>query len=134
MRGLFAVFSLIVILALFAVFVPPLVLAQDETVPIDPEKLLASYAGIVALTWMIIEFAGRWIVFGPSPEKSLKPVAAALVAVGLGAASKLFGIAFAAVQWPVFIVALAYYGVLGNVALNKVLKGLGVQIPNKATG
>lgn len=130
MRGLIVIS---VMLAALAVIFAPVLLAQDSSVvPIDPEALLASYAGIVALTWMIVEFAGRWIKFGPTPEKSLKPVAAALVAVGLGIASKMFGIAFAAVKWPVFVVALAYYGVLGNVALNKVLKGLGVQIPNKA--
>lgn len=120
------------VVAMCALLWAPVLLAQDASIPIDPEALLASYAGIVTLTWLIVEFAGRWISFGPSPEKSLKPVAAALVAVALGVASKMFGIAFAAVKWPVFIVALAYYGVLGNVALNKVLKGLGIQIPNKA--
>ena len=132
MRGTWAVILVAICVVLLAGIWVPLALAQDQTLPIDPEALLASYGGIVILTYALIELAGRWIAFGPDSEKSLKPLAALILALILGAISKLSGIAFTATKWPVFIGAIAYYAVLGTLAINKVLKPAGIQIPNLA--
>lgn len=132
MKWLYAIFAVLVLVFLAATMAPRL-MAQDSVFPIDPETVLASLGGISLAAWFLVEFAGKWINFGPA-EISKKPLAAVVVALALGVISKLSSIGFAQTKWPVLILALVITGIVVPPAINKTLKGVGIQIPNVTTG